>query len=96
MNDQLGGILRSLGPLVIGLLVYWGVDSSTAGYLATAILALIAAAWSFYSNRPANSIANAVKNMDDVKIVVGPGAPVKMRSLAADPCTPNIVERAEE
>jgi len=94
-TEQTTGLLQALGPIVVGVLVYWGVDSATAGYLATGILALIAAAWSFYSNQPATALANAVQNMDDVQVVVGPNASANMRSLAADPCTPNIIERRE-
>ena len=88
--DQITGPIRALGPLLVMLLVYYGMDEQTAGLVIAAVLAVIAASWSFYSNRPTALVEQASKTTD-VKVVVGPGASAGVLAAAANPATPNVV-----
>jgi hypothetical protein len=90
--EQFNGPLRGLGPLVVGMLVYWGMDDVTAGLTSTAILAVAAAAWSFYKNRSAG-IAQQAALIPGVEVVVSRDAPEPVRKLASDPTVMNIVPR---
>lgn len=89
-TDQLTGPLRALAPIIIALLVSWGLDSTTAGFLAAAVIALLSAAWSWWSNRPVKMAAD-VSEITGVKVVVGPNAPEPLKKLAGDPAMPGIV-----
>lgn len=89
--EQINGPLRGVGPLLIGILVYLGLDDVTAGLTATAILAVGAAAWSFYRNRPAGIASEAAK-IPGVQVVVSGFAPEPLKKLANDPRHPNVVE----
>lgn len=89
-QEQLEGILRALSPLLVGLLVGWGVDSVTAGLIVTAVLAVISAAWSIYRNRPAG-LAQAVAKQPGVKVVVSEAAAPALKELAADGKVPDVV-----
>lgn len=90
MNDQLTGPLRTFIPLLTALLVTWGMDDKTAGFVAGAIIMLAMAAWSYYSNRPTR-IAQQVAKMPDVEVRVGPAAPIEMLTLAQNPQIGGIV-----
>jgi hypothetical protein len=90
MNDQLGGVVRALGPLVMGILVGWGIDSTTAGLMTTALGAIVAAAWSWYTN----SVVNKAKSLaaePGVTVQVGHMAAPELKSLASDPEHPSVV-----
>ncbi len=88
--DQVTGPIRALGPLLVLLLVYYGLDEQTAGLVVAAVLAVIAASWSFYTNRPAALVEQASKTAD-VKVVVGPGASAGVLAAAINPAMPNVV-----
>lgn len=90
-TDQLTGPLRAIAPILIALLVSWGLDSTTAGFLAAAVIALLSAAWSWYANRPV-AIATEIAKMPGVQVNIGPSASVALRRLAADPRVSGIVE----
>ena len=90
--DQVTGPIRSLGPLLVLLLVYYGMDEQTAGLVIAAVLAVIAASWSFYSNRPAALVTEASKT-NDVTISVGLGAPEGVQKVMRDPDVRNVVAK---
>lgn len=89
-QDQFEAILRALSPLLIGLLIGWGVDSVTAGAIVTAILAILSAVWAWYAHRP-TSLAQAVAKQPGVQVVVSPAAPKPLQELAADGEVPDVV-----
>lgn len=93
MEDQLGGVLRSLGPLVIGVLTGWGVDSVTAGLIVAALGAAISAAWSWYTNSKAAK-AKSLAETPGVRVEVSAIAPPEIKALAEDPAHQSIVMRA--
>lgn len=89
MDDQIGGVLRAVAPVLTAMFASWGLDSSTAGLAAGAVVAIAAAAWSWYSNRLASK-AKAVA-ASGATVVVPASASPEMKALAADTEHPNIV-----
>lgn len=89
--DQIAGPLRALAPTIIGIFVYLGVDSTTAGFLAAGVIAMATAAWSWWSNRAVAQAAQ-VAAQPGVHVVVGSTASAELRAAAADPAQPKIVE----
>jgi len=92
MNNQFGGVIRAIGPIIIGYLVSLGVDSATAGLIVAAIFATISAGWSWYTNSMTHATTD-VSNQQDVKVVVGPNASQSMQKLAANTSVPNVVKQ---
>jgi hypothetical protein len=89
MNDQLGGVLRALGPLIIGVLMGWGIDSQTSGLITTALGALVMAGWSWHTNSEASK-ATSLASIPGVRVEVSQRAPADLKALANDSAHPAI------
>lgn len=89
-SDQLAGLLRALSPVLVLILVGWGMDSETAAVVAGAVTAVVMAFWAWWSHRPA-SMAKSVAAQPGVQVVVAPNAAPDLKKLAADPAVPDVV-----
>lgn len=89
--EQIYGPLRAIVPLLVTVLVGYGMDDATAGLLAGGLVMILAAVWSFLSNRK-TSMAQQVVG-PGVEVVVGPTAPPAIRKLANDPSVMGIVAK---
>lgn len=89
--EQIYGPLRAIVPLLVTVLVGYGMDDATAGLLAGGVVMVIAAVWSFISNRQAAVVQQAVG--PGIEVVVGPTAPPAIRKLANDPAVVGIVPK---
>lgn len=85
--EQLNGLLRNFTPIIAAAFVAFGMDSTTAGLTAGAVIAVGMAVWSFMSNRQSSIVAKAAK-MPGVSVTVDNTAPVGVRKEAA--INPNI------
>lgn len=89
-SDQLAGLLRALSPVLVLILVGWGMDSDTAALVAGAVTAVVMAGWAWWSHRPAG-MAKSVAAQPGVQVVVGPTAAPALKELAANPAVPDVV-----
>lgn len=88
-NDLIFGPIRAMAPVIAGLLTSKGMDSDTSGFIAAAIVAVLCAAWSYFSNRPAALVTKA-SQVEGVQVVVSPEAPMAVKAVAADPKVPDV------
>lgn len=88
-TDQIAGMLRSVVPVLTTMFVSWGLDNTTAGLVAGAVVAVGAAAWSWVSNRLANKAKDVAAS--GATVVVPSNASPELKKLAADTSHPNIV-----
>lgn len=88
--DQLNAVLRPLTPILVGLLVGWGMDSVTAGLVVTALFGIISAIWAWYVHRPV-ALVQAAAKQPGVQVIVSEAAAPALKELAADPQVPDVV-----
>jgi hypothetical protein len=92
--EQVFGPLRSLLPLLTGVLVSFGADDKTAGVAAGGLVFLATALWSWWSNKPVN-LAKDLVRQTDVTVRIGPAASSEMKAAAADPKITGIVTKLD-
>lgn len=89
--DQITGPIRILLPAILAYAVGKGwIPGESVGDITLAVIAVIAAIWSIYSNRQSAMVANAAKT-PDVTIKVGPAAPASVKAIADNAAVPNVV-----
>jgi hypothetical protein len=88
-SEQLNGITRAVVSLMVTLLVSWGLDDVTAGFVAGGLVMLVAALWSWWSNRP-TALAMQLSKIPGVQVQIAPNAPAPLRKLATDPGVPGV------
>ena len=55
-SDQIGGILRALLAAGGGYAAAKGMDGGTYGLITGAVVTIVTAVWSWYTNKPGTSI----------------------------------------
>ena len=90
--SQIAGILRIVGPAVVGVLAQTGVisDSMATNLSAFILTAAGSAAWSAYSNTNLN-LSKAVASVPGIQVTVNRSAPPDMQAAANDSNVKNIV-----
>jgi hypothetical protein len=89
MSDTTTGPLRAIAPVILGWLVARGIDSVTAGFITAAVTSLLAAAWSYFTNRM-TSLAAKVAATPGVSVIVHRDAPIALKTIAQDQSVPGI------
>jgi hypothetical protein len=87
--DQIAGPLRVIVPTLLGFAIAKGwISAGIADWLTTSIIALGAAGWSIWSNRPAG-IAASAQAITGVNVQPGPAASQAVKdAVAAVKATP--------
>ena len=86
--DQIAGPLRAILPALAAFAIGKGwLNAGSADWIISSILALGAAGWSIWSNRPA-AVAAATQALPGVNVQVTPAASVAVQSAVAAAKTP--------
>lgn len=104
VSNQVGGMVRTLVPMLLTMLVSFGLmDKSTTEALTEPLIVAVmgvavvstaaTTAWSIYVNQQAQIVKSAAAVApDDIQVVVGPKAPEAIKRIAEDPAAPNVVK----
>ena len=86
-SNQLNGIIRAVVPALLAFAVGDGlITQDTATQIAAAAVAVAAAVWSWYTNKPSQIVAQAAANTSVDKITVTDPALAQLPS-------PKVVEK---
>jgi hypothetical protein len=93
-QTQLEGILRVVLPVLVG----WVATQvpligapGTQGFIVASLTAAGLAIWSAFANSR-SGLVGSVEQIRDVKMVVGPNAPVALQAIAKDPERPKVLQ----
>jgi hypothetical protein len=82
--DQIAGPLRAILPAALGFAIAKGwINAGMADWLTTSIVALGAAGWSIWSNRPA-AVAASAQALPGVNVQTTPAAGQAVVTAVAD------------
>jgi hypothetical protein len=82
--DQIAGPLRAILPAILAFAIAKGwINAGMADWLTTSIIALGAAGWSIWSNRPAAMAANA-QELPGVNVQTTPAAGPAVQTAVAN------------
>lgn len=101
--DQITGAIRAVVPMVIAVLVFFGIvpkdiQEQLQTHVVAVLLAVasvgpaVATAWSWWSNRTVNKVQAIAKEAPEVQVLVQPDSSEQLKAVARDPAVPNVVQ----